>query len=364
MNILMISGDREIMKEGSPVRLRMEEYAALTTHLSILILNGKGNVYEGDKLSLYPAPYPIKYLAPFKAISLGEKIIKNKPIDVITTQDPFETGLVGYTLSLKYKKPLHVQVHTDVGSSYFQKSHYLNSVRLMIAKKVIPHAKAIRAVSDRVKKGILENFAPTCSVSVLPIMVPEKKYEEVEKQTYPYPFTVLLLGRLEKEKRYENAIRVLSALHRRYPAVGLLIVGKGGEEGRLRSMAQRLGVLDRVTFMKWTDDIGSVLRMSHMLLVTSGYEGYGRVFLEATDAGVPIVTTRVGIIDDVLKGGDSVLSCNVDDTACMGGHIMKLLNENYIRRELVIHARAEIKAHRETYQDYPKKFIDDIKRAI
>lgn len=363
MNILMISKDRDILTEGSPVRLRMEEYARYTDHLFIIVLNAKGKVLEGEKLSLYPAGHIIPHLAPLSAVSEGKKLFKKKTIDVITTQDPFETGWVGHTLSKRYGKPLHVQVHTDIGSPHFATSHMLNRVRIQIAKKVIPHAKAIRAVSERVKQGIERHFASRAPISILPTLVMERIYEG-EAEGYPYPFTILLLGRFEKEKRYEDAIHVLGALTHQYPALGLCIVGTGREEKSLKALAQRLGVSKKITFVPWVDDVGSVLRKSHVLLVTSSYEGYGRIFLEATDAKLPIISTRVGIIDDVLKSGVSVLSCEVGDTSCMGSHIVKLLNENHTRRELVLHASEEIKKHRATYQEYAKKIIDDIARAL
>ena len=66
------------------------------------------------------------------------------PIDVVTTQDPFECGLAGFLIARIFRARLHIQIHTDVMSPYFANESTLNRVRVLIAKFLIPRASGIR----------------------------------------------------------------------------------------------------------------------------------------------------------------------------------------------------------------------------
>lgn len=364
MNILMISTDAKLMEQESSVRARFREYAKYAEQIHVVVLNAKGKSEDGN-IFIYGAKSFLKPLSLMKGFKVGAKILEKSKIDVITAQDPFENGMIAESLAKKFKKPLHIQVHTDLASPYFVKSHKLNKARIKIAKKVLPRATHIRVVSKRVEEGV-KQFAPEAkSISILPIIGEQAESgTEIQKAEQPFPFTILLMGRLEPEKHFSVALRVLAGLKDRYPAVGLLIVGDGSLRDKLKGQARELGVADRVEFAGWLDNPAEAYGRAHMILVTSAYEGYGRIFIEATENNVPIISTRVGIVDDVLKNGTSVLSCRVDDIACLGGQIVSLLNDNHMRKELVINAKEAVSAHLAQYPNYPKLFIEDIKKAI
>jgi glycosyltransferase involved in cell wall biosynthesis len=362
MTILMISKDRTIMDEASPARARMEEFLGFCTHLHIIVLNAPGREVHVGTLSLYPARNPLWHLAPLSAVSIGKRIQKKTPFDVVATQDPFESGWVGKVLSKHLSVPLHVQVHTDLASPYFARSHWLNSIRLILSRDVLKSAQAIRTVSKRVKHGIMKKYPGIVEPSVLPIFVSHTSYENIVRR-YPFPFTILMVSRLEKEKRISFALSVLAKLIKRYPALGVLIIGDGREKKALEKKARRLGIHARVLFEGWRDDVHEVYAQSHALFVTSGYEGYGRTYLEATDAGIPVVSTDVGLMGDVFINKESALVCDVEDEKCFVTAFSTLLNDLGLRHTLITHAQRAVAEHRQLALDYPRKAIEDIARA-
>lgn len=101
---------------------------------------------------------------------------------------------------------------------------------------------------------------------------------------------ILCAARLAPQKDILTAIRAFAELP---PALKarLLIVGEGPLRGRLEREAQRLGVASRVEMPGHVPDIAPYLARADLYLMSSHYEGYPAVLVEAIAAGVPIVTT-------------------------------------------------------------------------
>jgi glycosyltransferase involved in cell wall biosynthesis len=100
---------------------------------------------------------------------------------------------------------------------------------------------------------------------------------------------VLCAGRLVPEKGFDVALRAFARL--KAPGARLAIVGEGPELPRLEALARDLGLEDRVEFAGYAPDIRPWLRRARLLLLTSAFEGYGAVIVEALGAGRPVVAT-------------------------------------------------------------------------
>ena len=72
---------------------------------------------------------------------------------------------------------------------------------------------------------------------------------------------------------------------------------------RTRSLAERLGVADRVLFVGPRTDVERFFALSDVFVFPSGYEAYGLVVLEALASGVPVIATAVGCVPDVIRDG-------------------------------------------------------------
>ena len=101
---------------------------------------------------------------------------------------------------------------------------------------------------------------------------------------------ILCAARLAPQKDLFTAIRAFAELPSALRA-RLLILGEGPLRGRLEREAQRLGVAARVEMPGHVPDIAPHLARADLYLMSSHYEGYPAVLVEAIAAGVPIVTT-------------------------------------------------------------------------
>lgn len=110
---------------------------------------------------------------------------------------------------------------------------------------------------------------------------------------------IVAAGRLVKEKGFDVAIRALALLEDK--TARLVIVGDGPQGESLVRLAAGLGVADRVEFAGYVPDIAPWLAQARLLLLSSYYEGFGAVLVEALAAGRPVVSTDcTPAINDLL----------------------------------------------------------------
>lgn len=340
MKILSISTDRKIFEENSAVRQRIVDYGKLVSELHIIVFSkefGSERRIISSNIWAYPTNSKNKFFYIWDAIKIGRKILKqNRENWLITTQDPFETGLVGWILAKITKSKLHLQVHTDFMSWKFKMASIMNKTRGQLAMFLIAQADGVRVVSERIKNSIVKwKLKKPERISILPIFVDTQKIEEAEskqnlKNKYSqFDFVILMASRLEKEKNISLAIDVMKKIIKEYPKVGLVIVGDGSQRDSLQKKVYRNRLERNVVFERWQDDLISYYKTADLFLSTSNYEGYGMTLLESAVAGCPILTTDVGLIGEILKEG-SIEICKVGKKKCFVEKLEKILESKHL----------------------------------
>ena len=318
MNILAISSDRKLFEPGSAVRSRTLEYGRLADELHTIVFAKRELGFRDESfppnIFLYPTNAHTRWGYIPRSIMEARKLKRRGVhIDVVTTQDPFEAGLAGFFIARLFGAKLHLQVHTDFMSPYFAKESLMNRLRVTLARFLLSHADAVRVVSERIKKSIHTIVKPTTPVTVLPIFVDgtvahHDSSETMLKQKYPqFDFHIVMASRLSPEKNIPLALEVLKEATAEHSKVGLIIIGAGPEEEHLKYVVQNLGLEQHVVFEGWQEDLSSYLQSANAFLLTSNYEGYGMVVIEALIAGCPVVMTDVGCAGEVVRNGENGL---------------------------------------------------------
>lgn len=372
MKILFVSNDPTIFDAASEARARMRAYAAALGELHIVSPGSRVATEETDG-NLYLHPVHSSKLLRISALSKrAHSLILEQSIDVVSAQDPFEQGLAALRAVRGTNARLHVQVHTDFLSPWFTRRGdwcspsirmpILNWYRCRLADQVLPRAGGIRVVSERIKASLIERYgARIAEPSVIPVGVDAVVPEPVRLPPHPtFTFALIAVGRLEPEKRIEDILAALALVTREYPVAGLFIAGEGRERQRLERMTRSLGLIDKVVFLGNRPGARSLIGSAQAFIQASAYEGYGRTLIEAALAKVPIITTDVGIVGEVLRGDAEVLAVPVADPAALSLAIVRLIEDTAVRQALPLRAEAAARAHIASVGDLPTRIASDL----
>lgn len=136
---------------------------------------------------------------------------------------------------------------------------------------------------------------------------------------------VSCIARLTKQKGLYDLLRAMSLLRDAAPEARLLIVGRGELGLKLAEHVKLLGLEPTVRFTGFRRDISRILRGSDLMVLPSHWEGFGMVLLEAMEAGIPVVGTRVGAIPEVVAAGETGIIVPPKDPDALATGMVRML---------------------------------------
>ena len=113
-------------------------------------------------------------------------------------------------------------------------------------------------------------------------------------------FVVGTIARLTKQKNLETLLKSFTLVSSEVSAK-LIIIGDGEERNSLENLSAELGISNRVIWVGKTSNVNPYLGLMNVFCLTSLYEGFGLVLLEAMACDVPIVASNVSAIPEVLS---------------------------------------------------------------
>lgn len=288
MKVVALGTDRRMLTQDAPLQVA---YAAHFDTYTIIVGSWAPHAHQARQIADNAWAYPMHRGNLFDGRIWGAL----RRADVISVQNPFEAGLFACVVAAMFRKPLHVQVHTDIYAPAFVRGRVMNRLRRIVAWVVLRRAVRVRVVSEQIKDTLLAQGIRV-PISVLPIFIDRSRFTSLVRKKHPrFKVALICIGRLEAEKQFEQAIQAVALARAHNHDVGLTIVGEGSKRGYLEHLAQKASVEQYVQFAGATADIVPYLAEADALLVPSRYEGYGLVIIEALSAGVPVIAYDIGI---------------------------------------------------------------------
>ena len=159
---------------------------------------------------------------------------------------------------------------------------------------------------------------------------------------------LIAVGRLTGQKGYMDMLAAFVKVIRIRPDAALVIVGTGELDAELKKQAALLGLENNTFFAGSRSDVPRLLAASDIFLNSSLWEGLSIAMLEAMEAGLPVVATKVGDAEKLLSSGgglvvearnvtafaDAALRLleNPEQRAAMGQSARRFVDENYSAR--------------------------------
>ncbi len=150
------------------------------------------------------------------------------------------------------------------------------------------------------------------------------------------PVRLLAAASLLPVKRLDRFIAVLARLRRETNTeVRGAIAGAGPLRSQLDEQANALGLLPPVLeFLGSVSDLAPIYRDADVCVLTSDYEGTPNVLLEAMASGLPVVTTKVGGIPEIVRDGENGFMVEPGDEAGLCAALLRLIQNRQLREEM------------------------------
>jgi glycosyltransferase involved in cell wall biosynthesis len=202
-----------------------------------------------------------------------------------------DVNIVHFVHSAWRESPVHdLQLHRNAYGAY---QWLYSTIGAAMEKNVLPGARRVVAVSEKVRDELITSGIPPSRVGVIHNGVDTSEFAPgaVERQRLGLPEDVpigLFVGDIRtKRKGLDIVLRSLETTPRVHIAVAGRVDGSPFPE-----FARRLGVEDRVHFLGFRSDIPDLMRAADVFTFPSRYEACSLVLLEALAAGLPILTAR------------------------------------------------------------------------
>jgi len=171
----------------------------------------------------------------------------------------------------------------------------------------------------------------------------DKRKAKEELGFNPDDIAILSVGRLYARKGLFTLIESMPAVTRRFPRAKFVISGKGqsNEMKKLVAHAQKLGVRDNIVFTGYFPDkkLPRLYQAADVFAFSTFYENLPFAVLEALSTGLPVVTTRVGGIPEMIEDGQNGFLVQPFNSRELSDRILYFLEHPAAASEMAVLAR-------------------------
>lgn len=194
-------------------------------------------------------------------------------------------------------------------------------------------------LTERDRKRWLEALSPHSSVVCIPNPLPFALPVQPAPRTSK---TVLAVGRLVHTKGFDVLLNAWALVTQRMPDWKLIIVGEGEERHALEALRDQLGLRTSVILPGAFPDITKAYEHASIFCLSSRYEGFGLVLIEAMAFGLPIVSTACETGPrELLEDNNDAAMVAVDDHRALADALLTLIREPAIAERLAIQGKAK-----------------------
>lgn len=213
----------------------------------------------------------------------------------------------------------------------------------------INESDAITAVSNNLREETFKSFKIEKEIEVIYNFVDvarfnRKPIDAFRKSIAPNGEKILLhVSNFRKLKRVPDVVKVFYEVQQKIPAK-LLFVGDGPERPAAEELCRDLQLCDKIQFVGRQEQIEDILAIGDLFLLPSEYESFGLAALEAMAAGVPVVTTNVGGLKEIIIQGETGYMAEVGDVDALRGFVLDILKDEQTLRAFKQRALAHAKS--------------------
>lgn len=323
-------------KKG-PLYYTLEELSKYWERIDVIcprIEQGTYNIHGNVYVHGFPK---LMRRQPWFIFKKGLEIYKKQKFDLFTIHNdpPFYNDIGGYWLHKKTKVPYVLEVMHIIGDPKpaSLKEWFYKLLERLFVNFFAKNAKAVRVINKKQtgeflkKSGVDEKKIKYIPAFYIDLGV--FKPQSIEKK-----YDIVFSGRLVKNKGIMLLLKAIANI--KNPNIKLIVVGDGPLKSEIQEFVKRNKLENNVEFAGWLpsiEDVARVYNQSKIMVMPSFNEGGPRVNLEAMACKVPVITSRVGIMLDIIKDGENGLfiDWNAKDIA---EKILSLFNNDNLYKKI------------------------------
>jgi N-acetyl-alpha-D-glucosaminyl L-malate synthase BshA len=257
-------------------------------------------VAEFENLDLLHVHYAIPHAT--SAFLAKEITKKNRDLKVITTLHGTDITLVGLEPS------------------------FLPLVKLSIEK-----SDGVTAVSRFLKEKTITNYSCDTDIRVIPNFVDTGHFKpesscDFRKTIAPKGEKILVhTSNFRQVKRVPDTIRIFEKVQKEIPSK-LILVGDGPDRSECERLTRQLDLVDSVKFLGKQEALVEILSSSDLFLIPSQSESFGLAALEAMACGLPVISSSVGGLPELVKHNETGFIAEIGDIDRMAKYTLELLS--------------------------------------
>ena len=281
------------------------------------------------------------YRANMIGLRLGRKDGRGKPrpYDMIHVHILTRLGVVAWIQKLLHKTPYIITEHW---SRYLPGNDFGGFLRKLATKVVVRNAKLVTTVTDNLAKAMQNHGLKNDNYVVLPNVVNLDMFHISEKKNNT-PCKIIHVSCFEdKSKNISGLLESLKIVEQKGIDFQCTLIGDGMDFDIMKAKAEELQLINKVSFtgllegQKLADELAS----GDFLVLSSNYENMPVVILEALASGLPVVSTNVGGIKEMIDETKGIL-VEPRNKEALAEAIIKMIethndyDPNYLRKSVI-----------------------------
>lgn len=301
----------------------------------------------------------------FKAYFFARKLMKREKYDMAQAFFTVPSGAVAWKLRREFGIPYIVSLRGSDVPGYSDRFGFLYPFLRPVARAIWRHATAVVSSSQGLKELALRT-SPRQGIGIVPNGVDVKHFVPASEKRVQSARTLrLTLGasRVTDRKGIQYLIEAIDSLKSEYVFL-LTVIGEGNAKAHLERMVRDLGLESRINFVGRIprEETLPYYQEADVFVLPSLNEGMSNAMLEALACGLPIITTRTGGAEELVREGENGFIVKHGDAQDLA-RALRIVAKDAILRESMGNASRSM-AESMSWESVAKQYIELYKNHV
>jgi N-acetyl-alpha-D-glucosaminyl L-malate synthase BshA len=284
-------------------------------------------VFHEVEISSYPL-----FEFPFYSLTLASKMVEvaeYEQLDLLHVHYAIPHATSAYLAKQMLKDKLDLKIVTTLHGTDITLVG-LEPSFLPLVKFSIEESDGVTAVSRFLKEKTETNYDIVKNIEVIPNFVDTELFKPYDGRSYrkhmaPNEEKVLVhTSNFRQVKRVPDTLKIFAKVIEEIPAK-LVLVGDGPDRSECERICRQLNLCDNVRFLGKQDGLVEILNASDLFLIPSQSESFGLAALEAMACGLPVISSSVGGLPELVRHNETGYISEIGDIDRMAKYVIDLL---------------------------------------